>query len=73
MSSEESEESDSFRIRPLLWRSQKANKLVYSLDHKSQKKKTKKSILMTQKRSEGMPSDRPVPIGDNIPLWAIAK
>ncbi len=44
MSSEESEGDGSFRIRPLLWRSQKVDKLFYSLDHKSQKKKSKKSI-----------------------------
>lgn len=73
MSSEESGDDGSFKIHPLLWRSQKADKLFFGLDHKTLKKKSKKSRLMTQDRSEGLPSHRPAPIDGSIPPWAIIK
>ena len=74
MSSEESEGSDSdcsFKIRPLLWRNEKVNRLVASLDNKSAKRKSKKSKIMTFKRTEGLPSDRPVPDSRSVSSWTI--
>lgn len=71
MSSEESEEDGSFSVRPLPWRSEKATHFLKSLDNKIEKKKTKKSQIMTLKRSTGISSDRHVPTTDSVPAWTI--
>ena len=74
MSSEESdgddngdEESTVFVVRPLPWRSDKVNSFFSSLDSKFSKNQSKKSAMMTVRRSKGLPSDRPRP--SSVPDW----
>ena len=56
MSSEDSEEDGSFLTRPLPWRSEKVNKFFSSLDQKLEKKRSKKSKMMTFERKTGQES-----------------
>ena len=69
MSSEESDDDGLFTIHPLVGRREKVKKLFSCLDHKTDKRKSKKSKLMTQERTEGLPSDRPAP--HDVPEWAV--
>ena len=72
MSSEESEDDGSFTIRPLPWRSEKATSFLLGMDHKHQKRQSRKSLVMTFQRNEGtLPSDRPKPIDGSVPAWAV--
>ena len=43
---------------------------MYTLDKKSCKKQTQRSRIMTFKREQGLPSDRPKPT-DKLPDWLI--
>ncbi len=69
MSSEDSEDDGSFTVRPLPWRSEKANSFLSSLDCKHGKKQSKKSKIMTLCRENRSPSDRSKPIDGSIPAW----
>ena len=71
ISSEESDGEDGFMVHPLPWRSERVNKLFASLDHKNEKRRSHRSKVMTQKRYEGIASDRPVPL--TAPDWAVKK
>lgn len=66
---EEDEEDMQFVIRPLLWRSDKVNSFLSSLDHKTAKCQSKRSRNMSFKRIVGLPSDRLKP--SNVPDWTI--
>ena len=68
ISSEESDGGDGFMVHPLPWCSERLNKLFTSLDHK---RRSNRSKVMTQKRHEGIASDRPVPL--TAPDWALKK
>ena len=70
MSSEESDdENEEFVVRPLPWRSDKVDSLYSSLDMKFNKKRSKKSAMMTIHRTKGLPSDRSRPSG--VPDWSL--
>ena len=61
MSSEESDEDGSFIVHHLPWRSRKASDIIVGLDRKFDRKKSKRSKLMTFQRIEGCISTRPKP------------
>ena len=71
MSSEESEDDKAFTIHPLPWRSMKATDFMHCLDSKHEKKKSRKSRVMTYERHEGSLSDWPKPVDGSIPAWCI--
>ena len=71
ISSEDSEEDGSFLIRPLPWRSEKVDKFIYSLDQKLNKKRSKKSKMMTFGRKAGPESHRAKPPTGSVPTWAV--
>lgn len=73
MSSEDSEDDGTFTIRPLTWRSSKASEILFALDDKHDKKRSRKSKVMKFKRLEGTPSDRPMPISGTVPSWCIKE
>jgi len=71
MSSEESEEDGSFIVHPLPWRSEKATGVFHSLDKKHDRRKTKRSKVMTFQRKKGHMSDRPIPLKGLVPDWTV--
>lgn len=71
ISSEESDDDGSFVIHSLPWRSEKVDNFFSGLDRKSDKKKTKKSKMMTFQRIKGLRSNRPRPSLEKVPEWAL--
>lgn len=72
MSSEDSEDDDgSFVVRPLPWRSSKISEILFALDEKHDRKRSRKSRMMKFQRLEGLPSERPQPIAGTVPNWCI--
>ena len=64
---EEEDEDMQFVVRPLLWRSDKVNSFLSSLDRKTVKSRSKRSRNMSFKRIVGIPSDRSKP--SDVPDW----
>ncbi len=56
-------------VKPLPWRGQKASRVLNKLDSKSQKQKTKQSIVQTLPRVIGEPSSRPKPTSFADDFW----
>lgn len=73
MSSEESEEDGSFIVHPLPWRSEKATGIFHGLDKKHDRRKTKRSKVMTFARKRGQLSDRPKPPKGSVPDWTVVN
>lgn len=71
MSSEDSDDDGSFTVRPLPWRSSKISEIINALDEKYNKRRSRKSKVMTFVRKEGSVSDRPQPISGTVPNWCI--
>ena len=77
MSSEESDDSDdeqeqtTFRVRPLLWRSEKVTSFINRLDQKNKTSTSQRSKCMSVNRSIGLPSDR-LP-HDSLSDWMVKK
>ena len=71
ISSEDSDEDGSFLVRPLPWRAEKVTNLFCSLDKKQDKKRSKKSKIMTFERKTGLPSYRTKPMERSIPAWTV--
>ncbi len=71
MSSEDSEDDGSFAVCALPWRSEKATSFLLSLDRKLDKRRSRKSKVMTFERKMGLPSDRPKPVAGSTPGWVI--
>ena len=69
MSSEDSEDDGSFTVRPLPWRSEKASNFLLGLDHKRDKRRSRKSRIMTFQRKTGEFSERPQP--GSVPAWVV--
>ena len=73
LSSEDSDEDGSFIIHPLPWRSRKVDNILRSLDRKVDRKKSKRSKLMTFHRNEGSISSRPKPPKGYFSEWILKK
>ncbi len=69
MSSEDSEDDGSFTVRPLPWRTEKATSFLLSLDHKRDKRRSRRSKIMTFERAIGSISERPQP--RSVPAWVV--
>ena len=75
MSSEESddecdgEEQSTFKVHPLLWRSDKVTAFIKKLDLKNKSSTSQQSKRMAMKRSMGLPSDRLPP--DSLSDWMV--
>ena len=65
MSSEESDENEDYQfiIHTLPWRGKDLTKLLYALDKKTSKNCSVRSNYVTDKRKEGLQSDRLKPAG----------
>ena len=50
-----------YAVRPLVWRSERVNKLFAQLDEAYKGKQTERSRKQTNKRFLGEPSERPAP------------
>ena len=71
MSSEDSNEDGSFIVRPLPWRKEKVTFFLCGLDRKLERRKSRKSKIMTHERKKGPPSCRSRPKPTSIPSWCI--
>ena len=74
ISSEESDEDGSFLVRLLPWRVDKVTNYFFShLDKKCDKRRSKKSRVMTFERKNGLPSERTKPTPWSVPAWTVTK
>ena len=71
VSSEESDEDGAFVIHPLPWRSEKVTTFFTSLNRKGDRRKSRKSKMMTFERKTGFMSDRARPCPGSVPDWAL--
>ena len=71
ISSEDSEDDGSFLVRPLPWRSEKVTNFFCGLAKKQDKKKSRKSKIMTFERKTGPFSQRSKPLAGSTPAWAV--
>ena len=71
MSSEDSDDSGSFDVRPLPWRSHSATDFFNALDKKHEKRLSQKSRMMMYSRKQGLASDRPKPATGSVPAWCL--
>ena len=60
-----------FIIRPLPWRSDRANSIIASMDRKAQRKSSNRAREMCRKRYNGAPSTRQLP--SSAPAWAVKE
>ena len=67
ISSEDSDEDGSFLVRPLPWRADKVTNFLCSLDKKQDKKRSRKSKIMTLERKTGLASMHAKPIAGSVP------
>ena len=58
-------------MRPLPWRADKVSSFFRSLDKKQDKRRSKKSKVMTYERKTGLPSDRLKPVRGSEPVWTV--
>lgn len=74
MSSEDSDDdSGSFSVRPLPWRSERAAEFFRILDRKDEKRLTQRSKRMKYERRVGAASERPMPKAGSVPGWCLQK
>ena len=73
ISSEDSDDDGSFFVRPLPWRSDKVTTFFLNLDRKQDKRRSRKSKVMTYERKRGLPSDRAKPRHGSLPAWTITE
>lgn len=75
MSSEDSDVDDEgkkiFLLRPLPWRSDRANAFIEALDKKVISKASARSKQMRYTRVSGLASDRPKPSVENSNEWIV--
>ena len=60
-----------FKIRPLPWRSDRANSIIASMDRKAQRKSSNRAREMCRKRYNGAPSTRQPP--SSATAWAVKE
>lgn len=68
---DELDEDGTFTVRPLPWRSDKITGILHGLDNKHDKRRSKRSKLMTFERVYGPISDRVIPSNTSIPSWCV--
>jgi len=73
ISSEDSDEDGTFFVHLLLWRADKVSSFSRSLDRKQDKRRSKKSKVMTFERKTGLPSEHPKPMRGSVPVWTVAS
>ncbi|KAL5467259.1 hypothetical protein EMCRGX_G031462 [Ephydatia muelleri] len=60
-----------FKLRPLPWRSDRANSIIASMDRKAQRRSSDRAKEMCRKRYNGDPSTRQPP--PSAPAWAVKE
>ena len=73
MSSEESDDDESFIVHPLSWRSQKYKNFIENLDEAGSNSISVKSKRMRSKRILGTISERPCPDLPSTLSWTIKQ